>query len=593
MLGDRTRTTLAQAQAAFAAGDLATARRLAEQAVAEAPGLALARQVAAVIARREGRLEDSRSHFEAALRAAPGDPGVLNGYANLLRDLGDLPGAVAVYQRAVAAAPGDPELRVNLALACKRLGDAAGARAALDAALALASDHPRALQALGVLLLDDGEPEAAAAPLDRLLAREPRNLLALRARARAAAEAGDDGAAYIARARELAPDDRGLLLEAATQALRDGEADAAEAVLERLVAEEPGRAEAHAALAKLRWERGDGDRFTASYETALAARPGDRDLWLGLLGALMRAGRPEAALARLPAARPALGVLADGLEAAAASEAGELARADARFAGLDPAADGGVRIAYLRHLLRAGRPEAAAAFAEPLAAAPGGEDLWPYVATAWRLTDDPRWAWLEGEPALVRAFDLPISQAELAALAERLRTLHRTRNAPFEQTLRGGTQTQGRLLARRDPEIAHLRELLAEAVRAYVADLPAPDPAHPLLGKPRGGVRFAGSWSVRLADAGFHTNHVHTNGWISSAFYVVTPEEVAAEDADRAGWLTFGEPPAELGLALEPFRAVAPRPGRLALFPSTLWHGTRPFRAGERLTVAFDVTPAG
>jgi len=31
-------------------------------------------------------------------------------------------------------------------------------------------------------------------------------------------------------------------------------------------------------------------------------------------------------------------------------------------------------------------------------------------------------------------------------------------------------------------------------------------------------------------------------------------------------------------------------PGRLVLFPSYLYHGTRPFSAGERLSVAFDVS---
>ena len=55
----------------------------------------------------------------------------------------------------------------------------------------------------------------------------------------------------------------------------------------------------------------------------------------------------------------------------------------------------------------------------------------------------------------------------------------------------------------------------------------------------------------------------------------------------------LGEPQAELRLPLEPFRTIEPKPGRLALFPSTMWHGTYPFDAGERLTVAFDVaTPA-
>jgi hypothetical protein len=41
---------------------------------------------------------------------------------------------------------------------------------------------------------------------------------------------------------------------------------------------------------------------------------------------------------------------------------------------------------------------------------------------------------------------------------------------------------------------------------------------------------------------------------------------------------------------LPPFRTIEPKPGRLALFPSYMWHGTRPFAEGERMTVAFDVS---
>lgn len=102
--------------------------------------------------------------------------------------------------------------------------------------------------------------------------------------------------------------------------------------------------------------------------------------------------------------------------------------------------------------------------------------------------------------------------------------------------------------------------------------------------------RFSGSWSVRLGGGGHHANHVHPQGWISSALYVALPPKNAG-DAPDAGWLTLGEPQAALGLALPPSRMVEPVPGRLILFPSWLWHGTRPFGEGERLTVAFDVAP--
>jgi hypothetical protein len=103
-------------------------------------------------------------------------------------------------------------------------------------------------------------------------------------------------------------------------------------------------------------------------------------------------------------------------------------------------------------------------------------------------------------------------------------------------------------------------------------------------------VRFSGSWSVRLRDAGFHVNHVHPQGWISSALYVALPASEDGRDP-HAGWLTLGEPPRGLIPQTLQGRYIEPKPGRLVLFPSWMWHGTVPFPSGERLTVAFDVAP--
>ena len=102
-------------------------------------------------------------------------------------------------------------------------------------------------------------------------------------------------------------------------------------------------------------------------------------------------------------------------------------------------------------------------------------------------------------------------------------------------------------------------------------------------------------WSVRLVDSGFHVDHVHPQGWFSSAFYVALPEkeeDSAFSEDGRAGWLSFGEN-RELVPDLEAFRWVEPRAGTLALFPSITWHGTRPFGRGERMTVAFDIALPG
>ncbi|MCW5633690.1 MAG: hypothetical protein KIT17_10160 [Rubrivivax sp.] len=174
----------------------------------------------------------------------------------------------------------------------------------------------------------------------------------------------------------------------------------------------------------------------------------------------------------------------------------------------------------------------------------------------------------------------------------------------MDQTLRGGTQTLGNLFDLPAlPLVAALRERIAEAVTRTVHALAerarngtVDDPTtHPLLARAAqarsGGWRFTDSWSSRLLRGGFHTHHVHPHGWLSSACYVSVPPSVAAGDAGgHAGWLQFGQPDRDLGLA--PLRHVQPRVGRLVLFPSYLWHGTLPFDDdAERLTVAFDVMP--
>ena len=68
-----------------------------------------------------------------------------------------------------------------------------------------------------------------------------------------------------------------------------------------------------------------------------------------------------------------------------------------------------------------------------------------------------------------------------------------------------------------------------------------PSPATRPCSRRRAPIRFSGSWSVRLTGEGFHVNHVHPAGWISSAFYVALPEAAMGGDA-HAGWLSIGEP---------------------------------------------------
>jgi tetratricopeptide (TPR) repeat protein len=450
--------------------------------------------------------------------------------------------------------------------------------------------HPgdaRIWQVLGLAHRKLEDMGLAVAAFERAAALAPGDALIAHSLARCTLEAGLPSRMLFDRALALAPNDGSVMLGRAAAQLAEGEIDPAIGDLDAQLRLHPGWLPGHQTLCRLRWLRGEAEAFTASFAIAVAKAPREVAIWREWVETVMHRGDYDAARALIVRARTAAGSdpAFDALETVIASETGDIEQADVLFAALGPIQHVAMATRYARHLLRAGRPEQVADFARPWLGVPEADFVWPYVAAAWRLTGDPRWQWLEGDERLVGVYDLADRIPSLDALAERLRGLHHNLHQPLEQSVRGGTQTDGPLFARIEPEIRALRAVIVSAVERHVAQLPAPIGGHPTLIARRAPVRFSGSWSVRLPGAGFHSNHIHPAGWLSSAFYVALPP---AGDG-HAGWLKLGEPQAELGLDLEPFRYVEPKPGRLVLFPSTMWHGTVPFEAGERMTVAFDV----
>jgi tetratricopeptide (TPR) repeat protein len=458
----------------------------------------------------------------------------------------------------------------------------------LSAAVERHPDDARLWQVLGLAHRRREALAPAVAAFEKAAALAPRNALIVHGLARARLEAGLPAVASFERALALAPRDEGIILGLLAAKFAERGVGDAIADLEARLAADPGWLAGHRLLGRLHWLKGERETFAASFEAAVLSAPRDLMVWREWADALLHAERYDEVLALVARGRAAAGdhPVFDGLEVIAVAEKGETGTADALFARLGPIGHIGLAVRYLRHLLRSGRPAEAAGFGAQWLADPEADAVWPYLATAWRLTADPRWQSLEGDERLVGVYDLGEAIPSLDALAARLRTLHQAVGQPLDQSVRGGTQTDGPLLSRIEPEIGALRAAIVAAVERHVARLPAPRRGHPtLLGK-RAPIRFAGSWSVRLTGAGFHANHLHPQGWLSSAFYVSLPERMGAGEA---GWLKLGEPEAALGLDLAPFRTVEPKPGRLVLFPSTMWHGTVPFAEGERLTVAFDV----
>lgn len=390
-----------------------------------------------------------------------------------------------------------------------------------------------------------------------------------------------------------------LVLGRALQGLADF--DEAERAFREALKRRPDYADAHRDLAQLVWMRtADPDLALRELEAAASTRPSPA--LAALLGMVQdRVGRPQArwetlraAIARWPDDVP--------LQAAAAqaatdigqdAEAVRLAEAAWRRAPGHPQLVETVCTAWLG----AGRArEAFEAAGARLSVAPHDQIALACRAVAARLIGHPDYERLYDYDAFVRPATIaapdgwPDLDAYLADLAAALRRLHTLKSHPLENSLRHGSQTAQNLRDSDEPAIRAFFQAIDAPIRAYMAAVGQGD--DPLRARNTGAYALRGVWSVRLRPGGWHVDHIHPQGWLSSAFYVETPT-AALDTPAREGWIRFGQPRHRTTPPLEAGRHVRPSPGSLVLFPSYMWHGTVPFSSDEsRMTIAFDVVPA-
>ncbi|OYX46435.1 MAG: hypothetical protein B7Y90_15680 [Alphaproteobacteria bacterium 32-64-14] len=379
----------------------------------------------------------------------------------------------------------------------------------------------------------------------------------------------------------------------------DGRIADARRVLSAAVERFPFDAGLHEANARMLWMDGAGERFADAFLAAVAARQGDLALRLKCADLLRLADNHAAAEQLLrdgvardprdPTLAATLGILLDerGRLDEALSINGAVARAFPQAVALQ------LNLAHT--LLRLGRGREALALLAPVRAAmPDLQPAITYEGMALKQLGDPRHDWVCNYKDHVQAFDLdaPRGFADIgafnAALGASLRGMLDAGDHPLDQSLRWGAQTSYNLKFSTDPVIRAYFAALEAPVTVYIDSLRG-DAAHPLVGRRTKGFAFSGGWSVLLRPGGFHVNHTHPEGWISSSYYVSLPKSMGGASGQE-GWIKFGEPRwAVPGCGIE--RVVEPREGRLVLFPSFMWHGTIPFSSGERMTAPFDVVP--
>ncbi len=600
-------TLLQQANAALARHDLERGETYLQQVLANAPENPAALFFLGHVRRAQQRLPEAIAYYERAIRSQPDQPMAYHHLATLLRTTGRAAEAVPVMRAAEHLAPQDARTQLELGLALADTAEFALAEDAYRKALRLQPALTEASQALSAALIAQTrlqEVEAVVATALNQPTLSPGQRAGLKLNlgiARVQQNRPAEGLALLDEAQSLMPNLPHADYSRANALQGLGRMEAAEQAYRKALQRNPLDLSAHTGLNRLRYRMASPD-FLKSYDEAAALYPTASALFAGKADFLFLAGLYEdaqiayrRALAHTPAHTP----WREGL-AATLTRLGAFADAAAEYEQVLQTGKPSLaaRCGYAECLLRAGDPEKSVRIsAEAITHSPHDQLALALWGTGLRQLGDPRETTLNDYNAFVRVYDLEPpdgfsdAQAFHAALNSSLDPLHGDRREHIDQTLRSGTQTLGNLFGTGRDLVERLRTRIDHAVADYIAQMP-PQDTHPLLGRRTDNFVYSGSWSVRLSNRGFHTNHVHPKGWISSAYYVDIPT-VTRDTVAKPGWLKFGEPSFEAGFADPIRRTVQPLQGRLVLFPSYMWHGTIAFEApATRTTIAFDVAPA-
>ena len=592
---------LQTAMAHLQAGRVAEAEAACSRLLAAQPGDAHATHLLGLVYRQQGRLDEAETLMLRSVGLQPGNPEFRTNLAQLLGARERIGVSIEEFQRALSLAPDFRPALLGLARLAARTGRFALAETQARRLVALNAQDPQGWSALGAALHGLGRHSDARAAFERSVAIAPNNGATRYALASTLCEEdlAEQALAQADAAASLGVAHRALAITRARALMQLDRYGEAESLLTQLVAAAPDDLQSHFLLAQLRHTRGDAD-FAKALEQAASsasATPAIRSAYADLLRLAGQHGPAEAVLRKLiadqgqvPQLLTALGTLLH--ETGRYPEAVECTRAGYSRQQDDVTAAEN----HVAALLSAGAGKEARSIIEAFGRRNPLDQRWiTYRADAARQCGETLYQdWCDPQ-AMVQVYDLepPAGYASMAefhaALAAQLQARHRQRSHPLDQSLRHGTQTSRGLLADSDPVIRQLLAAMAAPIAQYQATMRR-DPSHPLFSRNTAPAKMVGCWSIRLQRGGYHVNHIHPQGWISSAYYVSVPAEVQDESL-RSGWIKFGEPRFPMpGAAADRF--VQPRPGRLVLFPSYLWHGTTPIQGDEpRLTAAFDAVP--
>ncbi|MFK8029702.1 MAG: putative 2OG-Fe(II) oxygenase [Gammaproteobacteria bacterium] len=510
------------------------------------------------------------------------------------RRLGRFSEAQKQLELALRFEPNNHEIYHNQALVWLDLHSPERAFPCLNKAIQLKPDFVAAHRTLGRSLREAGRWEEARTFYQQLLQRLPHDFGVLFGLGSAELEMGEAEKAFDRFSKLLNSGrmESAVLFMHGRAALQSGHLETAQASL--LKAHQTGAtALTLRELCRLLWMRDDREAFAKLLEGPFA----DPQMLTVALEMLRQSGAPVNQLVALSDTCVETNAEDEAIIAQAWVDAGSFEPAGQhadRCLTLVPNHARGMA-AKISALLMAGELEQAYDLACRMHEQDPHAQQWiAYQATALRALGSAAYPDLVDIEKHVRVFNLPVPpeyesiDAFNQALSMALDNLQLFAAQPIDQSLRLGTQTARDLRSVDDPAIRAYLKALDEPIRQYINDMGTADD-HPLSGRNKGDYRLSGCWSVKLTGGGHHVNHMHPEGWISSAYYVTVPKSASGS---RSGWIKFSEPPFSTKPKLEPERWIEPVGGLLVLFPSYLWHGTEPISdSAVRVTAPFDAVP--
>lgn len=586
------------------AGRLENAERVYRQVLKIMPNHPDALQLLGLLCKQSGEFERAADLMQQSLIYAPAQPAVHNNLGNVLGRLGKKIEAIACYRNAIDLKKDYPEAWYNLGIELRATGDIPESIEAFLMAIAIKPDYGPAFDELGNTYKEQGKLDEAIATYHKALDISPDNFKALHNLGIALKMSGqlEEAVACFRKVLATNPEVPEAHYNLGNALLLLERLDEAEASYQTALELKPDFKEAHYDLNQLLWTQGRHEQFLQSYPAAIQRKPDSLELWLQYVDRLIPAQALVPAEETLRKALQRFGPTAELYDLLAKTLSNQGREVEAlefhnKCIELDETTTPFL-CNYGQTLLKLQENEAALEILDTaIKLDPLDQELIAYRGDCLRLLGDERHDILNDYEGMIRLFEPPLPggyndrEAFTRDLNRALDPLHSAeRFHPMDQTLRGGSQSR-EMLFDEDIELVQLyKQSLRQVIGEYIHDLDD-DPTHPLFSRKCEKFRFSGSFTVRLRNGGYHTNHIHPIGWLSCCFYVSLPP-VVADTSKREGWIHFGQPGVPLKPEVEPVRYVQPQEGVVAVFPSYMWHGTVPFNSDHtRTTIVADIVP--